>query len=144
MPRAVPRSGRAPALAAVAPRPEPLPYKVDRALLGFDVDSADIFSDDADADEVHAAEHEHRGEQRGVAGHVPAEDQYSHRDEERIGEAEQGDRAAEVGPDAQRHGAEAGDALEREVPQLPARELALAGDPRLAAVRHDRGAEAHP
>src|SRR3546814_11258590 len=51
---------------------------------------------------------------------------------------------AQVGGQPQRRGREAGDALEREVPQPPEAELAASRQPRLALVR-DRGlAEADP
>ncbi|ERJ33212.1 hypothetical protein L810_4649 [Burkholderia sp. AU4i] len=108
------------------------------------IDAAEVFADDADADQLDAADEQHHGDERRVAVHGVAEQQRAHDDEGAVDERKGGEREADVGPYAQRHGAEACDAFEREVPAPPSGEFRAAAATRGTRVFDDLGAIADP
>src|SRR5580765_8179684 len=52
-----------------------LVYEIERALLGFDVKTAEVLADDAERDELDAAEQQHDDHQRRIAADRIAEEQ---------------------------------------------------------------------
>src|SRR4249919_4039201 len=118
--------------------------EVEGALLGLLVQTAEVFADGAQGDELHAAQEEDHGHHRRPARHRVAPQHRLHDDPEAIAEGDQRGGHADVGRHAQRGGGEAGDAFDREVPQLPEIELARARRARLATVGNGDLAEANP
>lgn len=119
-------------------------HEIDRPLLRFVIDAADVLADDADADQLDSADEQHHRNQRRVTRHRIAQPQRARDDEPAVEERERRDAEPDVGPTAQRHRAEARDPFEREVPELPAGEFRVARAARLALILDDHGPVAHP
>src|SRR3954468_16856184 len=121
-----------------------LVYKVQRALLGLDVKTAEIFADDTERDQLNAAEKKHDDHQRWIAAYRIAIDQRlaEHPDAEH--EREQRRRDADVGRKLQRRAAERGDPIDREIPQAPVVPFGFAGVARVAVIDDRQLAEADP
>lgn len=80
-----------------------LPNDVQGAPLDFGVNAAQVFAQDAEADELYPAHEKHDGDERRVTRHVAAQQQGSHNDGQAAAEGEHGSHAANVGPDSQGH-----------------------------------------
>ncbi|KAF1858517.1 hypothetical protein Lal_00015034 [Lupinus albus] len=91
-----------------------------------------------------AAEQQDRRRERRIAGHVDAVQDRADDEPHGARQREDGDGDAQVGPDAQRQRGKAGDAFQREVPQLPARKLGRAGRARRPPVFDGGRLEADP
>ena len=138
----VPCAWPSPSMATAAPRilllaGLPGVDQVQRPLLGLVVQAAEVFADQAQRDQLHAAEEQdHRHHRRPAGDRVAPQQRLDARSTRRRAKASSAVSQAEVGRHAQGRGREAGDAFEREVPQPPEVELAA---PAPRAARGGRG-----
>src|SRR6185437_1520445 len=101
--------------------------EIDRSVLRFEIEPTEIFADDAEHHELHAAKNENNGRQAGPAGDGMAEKPGSHR----IGQHTHADRAGEkakAGGKPQRDDRKAGYAIEGEAQHLAERIACPAGE----------------
>ena len=111
-----------------------LVYEVQWALLRFDVKTSEIFADDPERHELHAAEEQHDDHQRGIALDRIAEDERLAENVKAEHEREQRGREPDVRRELQRRAAERRDAVDREVPEFPVIPLRFAGVARVAVI----------
>src|SRR5690606_25176987 len=125
-------------------RGQPCVNKVERTLLGFHVEATEVFPDQAKRDELDPAQEQDHRHHRRPALHRVAEQQRLGDHPGAVAEGDQRGQQTQVGGQPQRRGREAGDAFQREVPQLPQVVLAAPGRTGLALVLDRDAVEADP
>src|SRR6478672_296840 len=118
--------------------------EIEGPLLGFHVQAAEVLADQAQRDQLYAAEQQDHCHQAGPARDRIAPHQRLGHHPQRVQQREQRGDETEVGRHPQRRGGKTGDAFEREVPQRPEIELAASGDARVAFVPNRRLGKTYP
>lgn len=81
-----------------------------------------MLAEHADADQLDAAEQQHRRHQRGIAGQIDCQEERARNDPGPMRQGKQRDHQAEPARQAQRRSAEAGEAFKGQRPTGPSRE----------------------
>ena len=118
--------------------------EVERPRFDLVVDAADVFTQNADPDQLDAAEEQDRKDRRRVAGQVVAREDLERDLEDRDDERADADDEAEVRREAQRNLGERRDAVDRKAQHLRERILGRAGIARIAIVLDADLLEADP
>ena len=119
-------------------------HQIKRPLLGFFVQPPQVLADQAQRHQLHATQEQDDGHHGRPARHRIAEQQRLGDHVKREGERQQRRDHAQIGRHAQGRRGETGDAFQREVPQLPESEAAVARDACLAMVGQRLLVEPHP
>src|ERR1700719_3202219 len=106
-------------------------HQVQGPSLDLAVHARKVLADDAERDELHAAEEEHRDHQRRIPGQIDATNDLQADQKKREKKGEERTSDANVAPDFERHRTERGDGVEGKVPQAPVAPLGIAGVARL-------------
>ena len=125
-------------------QPAGLADQVQRALLDLGEHPRQVLPEDAQGDELHAAEEQDHHHHRGIAGHVDALHEDADDEEGGIQQGAQRQEQADIAPHLERRGGEGGDAVHRQAPQAPVVPARLAGQARVAVVVHRGLAKPHP
>ena len=95
------------------------PGDINRALLGFEIGAAQVFTDHSDAGELQASQKHDCDEDGSVAGEVPSQDEGSQHEVGSVREGQERYRGAQISPEAQGRRAETRNAFEGQVPEFP-------------------------
>jgi len=119
-------------------------HDIEWPALGLVEDAAKIFAYDAQRHQLHAAKEQHHGHQARIAGRRVAKEDGADDELEDVKPGEKCRHEPEIGRNLERPHGEAGNPLQREVPQLPVIPLGLARRAGCALIGHGDGREAHP
>src|SRR5919199_2630074 len=118
--------------------------EIERTALHLGENAADIFPDDAEPHELDAGREQDGDDDGWITRNVGAEKQSLHEKVKRHHDREQRQRAAHIGPDAQRQHAEGRDRIDGEGGELAQAELRASVRARFDLHVHDRALEAGP
>ena len=119
-------------------------HDIQRSCLDFLKNTAEIFADDAKGKEYESAKAQGDDHKRCVSWHINAPNQGAQDKPDSVAKADEGHTAAKVAPDTQGQAGKAGDAIQGEVPQLPAIPLACSSCTRGTLVVYQGLFEAYP